>query len=225
MRIRSLDLEILDQDNVPEKELRSSLSFIRFVNRFLGGTRVILDYFEEHPVPEHFRVLDLGCGAGDIAFAISGWARAHGKQAEIIGLDLNPVCIQYARENFKAPGVRYVQASAFDLDSLGKFDYILASMFFHHLGDEDIARLLRLMAGNARRGFIINDLCRSWPAYCGAVALAAPTFCPIILNDAPLSVKRGFREEDFERYRRSANILTANIKRRPIFRISLSHHA
>ncbi len=225
MKTRSLSPEILDQDHVSEQKLRSSLSFIRFVNRFFGGTRVILDYFEAHPVPERFRVLDLGCGAGDIAYAVSGWAQACGKQAEITGLDLNPFCVQYASEHFKASAVRYVQASAFDLDSLGEFDYILASMFFHHLDDEDIVRLLTLMGRHARRGFIVNDLYRSWPAYCGAVALAAPTFCHIILNDAPLSVKRGFQEKDFERYRRLANISRSKIDRKPVFRISLSHHA
>lgn len=225
MKTRCLSPEILDHDNVPDQKLHSSLSFLRFVNRFFGGTRVILDYFTAHPVPERFRVLDLGCGAGDIAYAVSLWAQTHGKQADITGIDLNPFCVRYAQEHFKTPALRYVEGSAFDLDSLGEFDYILASMFFHHLADEDIVRLLTLMDRHARRGFIVNDLYRSWPAYCGALALAAPTFCPIVLNDAPLSVKRGFKNEDFERYRQLTNLPKTKIERKQVFRISLSCHA
>lgn len=185
---------------------------------------MILDYFESHPVPDHFRVLDLGFGAGDIAYEVSKWAQARGKHAEITALDLNPFCVQYAREHFKSPAVQYVQASAFDFESLGEFDYILASMFFHHLTDEDIAKLLMLMDKRARFGFIVNDLYRSWPAYCAAVALAIPTLCPIILNDAPLSVARGFREEDLERYRQRTGLSKMKIERKSIFRISLSCH-
>ena len=225
MKTRFLGPEILDGDNVPDRELRASFSFMSFVNRFFGGTRVVLDYFSSHPLPDRFSVLDIGFGGGDIAYALSRWAGERGKKAEITGIDLNPFCVRYARERFQTPSIRYTQASAFDLGSLGEFDYITASMFFHHLGDEDIVRLLTLMGQHARRGFIVNDLYRGWAAYCGAILLAAPTFRHILLNDAPLSVKRGFKEEDFERYRRLANIPKAKIERKPVFRISLSHHA
>lgn len=224
MKNRFYGGEILDQDNIPESELRASFGFMGFVNHFLGGTRVILDYFASHPVPPNFSVLDLGFGGGDIAYALSRWAQARGKKADITGIDLNPFCVAFANEHFKAPSVRYVQASALDLDSLGEFDYIISSMFFHHLGDEEIVRLLRLVARHARRGFIVNDLYRSWPAYYGAFALALPTFSRIILNDAPVSVKRAFKEEDFKRYRDLADIPNAKILKKPVFRIALSYH-
>ncbi len=225
MKTRFLGPELLDRDNVPEPKQRAAFAFMRFINRFFGGTRVILDYFASHPIPECFSVLDLGSGGGDIPYALSHWAQAQGKKVEITAIDLNPFCVEYARENFKRPSVWYTQASAFDFESLGKFDYITASMFYHHLTDEDIVRLMILVNRRARRGFIVNDLYRSWPAYCGAVALAAPTFQHINLNDAPLSVKRAFKEKDFETYRQLANIPNAKIERKPVFRITLSHHA
>ncbi len=225
MQSRFSGTEILDRDDVSESELRASFGFMRMVNRFFGGTRAVLDYFSAHSLPSNFSVLDLGFGGGDIAYALSAWAKAQGKQAVITGVDINPFCVAFANEHFKAPSLRYFRASAFDLGSLGEFDYIISSMFFHHLNNEEIVRLLRLMAKHARRGFLVNDLYRSWPAYGGAVALALPTFQGIILNDAPVSVKRAFKEEDFERYRDLAAIPSAKISRKPVFRITLSQHA
>ena len=222
MKTRSLELEMLDHEEAfSEKDLYASLDFMRGVNRFLGGTKVILDYLASKPLPSKFRVLDLGTGGGDIPYEISIWAESQGKEAEILAIDTNAACLRYAKRHFFRKNVRYESASAFDLPRLGQFDYIISSMFFHHLTDEEIVQLLILMKRHARLGFVVNDLYRNWPAYIGAGILSFGTFQKMIRSDAPLSVKRAFREEDFELYRKKAEISGARIRKKAVFRISL----
>ena len=215
---------MLDEENVPEAELHASLAFMSGVNRFFGGWGAIADFFGSQDLPESFRVLDLGCGGGDIPYDLSRWAERQGKRAQITAIDINPKTIAYAQKKYRRRGLEYKQASAFDISSLGDFDFIISSMFFHHLPDEDIVRLLGLVDRHAKRGFIVNDLYRSVPAWGGAAVLALPTFRKMILNDATLSIERAFVEEDFRRYRELAKIPSAKIKRRPLFRLTLSRH-
>ncbi len=223
--IRSNERERLDEADIPEKDLLASLLFMRRVNRFFWGARVILDYFSSYSVPDHFSVLDIGTGSGDIPYALSRWATCHHKKADITAIDTHASCIAYAQKNFKTEGLFYKTASAFDLEALGKFDFIISSMFFHHLTDEEIVRLLVLVHRNAKKGFIINDLYRSRIAYAGAAFLAFFSFKNIVMNDATLSVKRSFTEEDFVRYARLARIPESRIQKKPVFRIELSHYA
>ena len=116
-------------------------------------------------------------------------------------------------------------ASAFDIHHLGTFDYVISSMFFHHLSDADIVLLLGLVSTSSRLGFLVNDLRRSWVGWAAAFAVAGLTCKKIVINDATLSVKRGFIEKDFERYKQLAGVPRAVIRRRPWFRLTLEYHA
>lgn len=222
MKARARELEIMDDFAVPAAELERSLDFIVFVNRFFGGTRTVLDYFESRETPAKFSVLDIGCGAGDIPFALDRWTASKGKEAEITAIDLNPRCLDYAKRHFSSPRVRFLAHSAFDIGTLGSFDYIISSMFFHHLEDDDIVRLLKLVDSQSTRGFLVNDLYRGHLNYVGASLLSALSFQKIVWNDARLSVRRAFQEKDFYAYRRNTGI-SFRFERKPIFRIVISH--
>ncbi len=224
MRSRSTELEMLDAPVVPAVGLRAALNFMAFVNRFLGGASAVTAFFDRQEVPSEFTVLDLGCGGGDIASAIGYWARRRGKTANITAIDLNPDCLDYARRRFSSSGVRFLRRSAFDIEALGRFDYIISSMFFHHLDDGQILSLLALMEKQSRRGFLVNDLFRGHLNYWGAFFLALPTLNPMVIHDAKLSVRRAFKERDFAVYRRQSGI-PFSIERRPVFRILMSRHA
>ena len=224
MRTRSLELEVLDDPNVPPEELLAALNFMAWVNRRLGGTQAILDFFEKNPTPQEFSVLDLGFGAGDIPYALVEWAKSKGKKVSVTAIDLNPFCVAHAVKNYTAPGLRFMEHSAFDIETLGSFDYMTSSMFFHHLPDEQIVQLLQRMDKNARRGFIVNDLYRGYLNYAGAFLLGALSFRRIIFNDAKLSVKRAFKEQNLEHYRDKSGLKNLKIERKPVFRITLSCH-
>lgn len=220
---RSSKLEILDNPESSGDDVRLSLDFMVFVNRRFGGSNVILDYFKKKTTSHEFTVLDLGCGSGDIPFAIVNWAKQAGKRAHVTAIDLNTHCLDYAHAHFASPDISFIKASAFDLEKLGSFDYIVSSMFFHHLSDEAIIDLFQRIARQSRKGFVINDLYRCCRNYWGAMLLALPTFKKILINDAPLSVLRAFQENDFLKYRQQSGV-PFQIERKTPFRLVASYH-
>ena len=223
MKERSNEFEIMDDYNVRPEDLLHSLNFMKQVNELFGGTRVILDYFvAQKNLPSSFTVLDIGSGGGDIPFALAEWARVRGRQARITCIDLQPLCVAYAAKNFSSPDIVHLDHSAFDIERLGKFDFVISSMFFHHLKDKEIVSLLGLIQKTARYGWIVNDLYRGKLNYAGAWFLGVLSGKPIVFNDAKLSVARAFRVSDMEKYREKAGLPEAVIRRRPIFRIAMS---
>ena len=222
-RHRSKQLEILDALDTPIQNVQDSLDFMVFVNAYCGGARVVLNYFEKNKTPDKFTVLDLGSGSADIPYMLTRWAEKNTKDISVTAVDINPHCLAYAASRFTSPNIRYLRHSAFDLETLGSFDYIISSMFFHHLTDEEIVRLLKIIDRQSRIGFIVNDLYRCRRNYLGALLLSCFWSNKVIYHDAKLSVSRAFQEEDFVRYREQAGI-AFNIHRQPLFRIVMSRH-
>ena len=75
------------------------------------------------------RVLDLGCAAGAITHYLSTFG------AEPVGVDLEPLAIERARELF--PGLRFEVADATQLPFVGaSFDKAVAADFVEHIVDD-----------------------------------------------------------------------------------------
>jgi ubiquinone/menaquinone biosynthesis C-methylase UbiE len=73
----------------------------------------------------------------------------------------------------------------------GAFDYVLSSMFLHHLGEDDAAAALREMNRVAGRGVIVADLLRDARAYMW-VTLFTLLAHPMVRHDARVSVAQAF---------------------------------
>ncbi|MBA2634960.1 MAG: class I SAM-dependent methyltransferase [Chloroflexi bacterium] len=86
------------------------------------------------------RVLDLGCGAGQLAVHI-----AEAGAAEVIGLDPSQRMLAVARVERAHPRVTYVQASMDEADfPAGRFDLVVSSLALHYV--ENYAGLVRRIA-------------------------------------------------------------------------------
>jgi 2-polyprenyl-3-methyl-5-hydroxy-6-metoxy-1,4-benzoquinol methylase len=215
---------VLDDPAAGAGKLRRSFRFMRWVNRWLAGTIPVLDFLARTPhLEDEFTVLDLGTGSGDIPMAIQKWAKLRKKKIHVTAIDTNPHCLELAKKWSAHPRIRYLRHSAFDLERLGTFDFMTASMFFHHLPDEAIVTLLQKMFQHSRRGFLVNDLYRHPIAYTGIAVLSALTFDPVVFHDAKLSVKRGFREADAFNYRDWSGVDGLKVEQRPGFRLTMSY--
>lgn len=93
------------------------------------------------------RVLDIGCGPGDIL------AYLPESIGEYTGFDMNPQYIEAARRRWGARGRFHCEkVEAATLTERGAYDTVLANSIVHHLDDGDALRLFDIAHGALRRG-------------------------------------------------------------------------
>jgi SAM-dependent methyltransferase len=82
------------------------------------------------------RVLDLGCGPGDILQFLPA--------VDYVGYDINPAYIERARKRFGERGRFFCAAVGESLPLDGAFDVVIAHGVLHHLDDEAARALFRV---------------------------------------------------------------------------------
>lgn len=200
--------EWMDDFSITDARLTRALRDLRLVNRLLGAysaTDTVLDpLFRQH---EHLSVLDVGCGGGDYLIYLVQRADRFGCQAEVVGLDANPVTVGHARAHLDAhlppalrPRVRVEIGDALSLpfpDDAA--DVVHAALFLHHFHGEKAVHLLAEMQRVAQRGLLVNDLHRHLLAYIGIWLLSRVLrMAPMVQHDGPVSVQRGFQKEELQ---------------------------
>jgi len=217
--------ELLDQPGTPAAELGESLADIARLNR-LGPTRALLDcvapFFHRRSAGSVLRILDLGTGSADIPVAVVRWARAHGWQASVVALDLQPAVLACARRAVRGiPEIHLVAGDAVRPPVRpGAVDLALCSLTLHHLPEEGVVALLRLMADVARLGFVVSDLRRSRLAYAAAwLATRAVSRNRLTRHDGPLSVRRAYTRTELVRLSEAAGLGQVSWRDAPWFRV------
>jgi SAM-dependent methyltransferase len=103
-------------------------------------------------VPRELRVLEVGCGIGDLLAAL--------KPARGVGVDFSPAMIRFARE--RHPALEFHVVDAAEFSSTEKFDYILLSDLVNDLPDVQavLERLQSVATPNTR--LVINFFNNLW---------------------------------------------------------------
>ncbi|MEK6303410.1 MAG: methyltransferase domain-containing protein [Acidobacteriota bacterium] len=219
--------EMLDAGIGTDDDVARNLSDLRRINRFLGGTRVVLDAlsssFAAGP-PDALSLLDVGTGSADIPGAVAGWCAARGVKPMIVGLDLSErnlrVSINHLGVNRE---VQLIQADSLKLPFVARsFDFVTASLFLHHFEDADVARLLADFGRVAKRAVIVNDLVRNLVPYYFS-RLTGPILARSFLtrNDGPVSVLRGFTADELRRLAEHAGLNRCKVRAVFPYRLSL----
>lgn len=195
LRQRRRAVELMDESGVNEQSLRTSLGFIRRVNRWLGYSRSTLghlDKFSRSWRPgETIVIADFATGSGDIPRDILDWAAARHFHVRIIGFDLHATTARLARELARSrQAIVRADARRTPLAD-GGVDYAMCTMFLHHLSDDDAVAVLREMNRVARRGIILADLLRHYRAV-GWARLLTLAAGPMVKHDAVVSVEQSF---------------------------------
>ncbi len=209
---RSEEEEMMDETEISDDLLHRSLGELEKFNRYLGGWRTSIDAVRRL-LPEEastVSILDIGTGGGDVAARLYDTLRADGIRPEILGVDLLPGAIRYARREYgNRTHLEFVTGDFRDVDSPDgdRWDLVHSSLVLHHFQDHEIPEMLRAMNNRSRRGIIINDLHRH-PFAFHAIRILTRVLVNnrMIQNDAPLSVRRSFTRDELRSFIQEAGL-------------------
>lgn len=228
---RSYKKELLDRDDIPFTDIRQNMKELNTINSFLGGHKItiagILALVSQNQPGKTVTVCEIGCGGGDNLKAIQDHFNKINRPANFIGIDIKPECIAFAEKQYPQLQAHWITADYKQAGLPGmKPDIIFASLFCHHFTEEEIIQMLLWMKENASLGFFINDLHRHPLAYYSIkwiTALFSGSY--LVKNDAPLSVARGFKKEEWKKIFHRAGIKHFTIQWKWAFRylITCSH--
>lgn len=216
--------ELMDSGTIGEEELASSLRFLGFAHLYLGGESVLHDFLEKWsthwPKDRGITFLDVGTGGANLALSLARWDR----RFQITALDSDPIIARIARRNAeKYPAIQVIEDDFFSFVERGmRFDYVIASLFLHHMPDNMLVKTLQACDALAVRGILITDLLRSRAAFWAvrvATSLLANRVCRY---DGPLSVRRAFTLDELSDLAARAGLDYLASRKHPFFRVSLA---
>jgi len=209
-------LELLDSGLGSPADVAANLSEMWRINRDLGGFRALTHHL--HPrliaVKNPITVADLGAGSADIPLALTRWARTRGLQLRLFALDWAERCLAVARTRVReAPEISLLQADAGHLPlPLEGVDFIISSLFLHHLPPDLAVEALRRAFAHARRGIVMSDLVRGWLPYI-AFKLIQPLFARnrLTRHDGALSIRRAYTPNELRELAAAAGLPNAKV--------------
>ncbi len=205
----------MDDPAIDPRRLEHALSGLARLNLVSGAFNRTFSVIarEARTVGGPLTVLDFACARGDFVLDAAARAGRLGLPIEFSGCDLNARCITLARQRADARGLA---CPFFTLDAMRehpdrRYDIATASLFLHHLTDEQAVDFLRRMA-ECSSLVIVNDLVRSRHNL-AAVALASRvlTTSPVVHTDAALSVRAAFTRREMYRLAERAGLSGATI--------------
>ncbi len=215
----------MDDLTLANDALRQNLDELETINTWLGGYAPVLNALQRlksrFPTSRPLRLADLGSGGGDTLRHVARWARKNGIAIELTGIDANAFMLEYATAKSREyPEISYRQFDIFSPDFQAQpFDVLTCSLFCHHFTDDELVPLLRQWHQQAGVAVVINDLHRHWLAYHSIkwlTWLLGGSY--LVRHDAPLSVARAFRRQNWVDLLARAGITKYELRWRWAFR-------
>ena len=194
---RSSLKELMDDPAANLDDLRVNLEDLKHINERWGGHRstflALSPAISKWPSGRLLKILDMGCGGGDLLVALARECRARDIPAELVGVDCSPAILEIARGSIAGfPEIRLLRADALEPPFPEKsFDFVLCSLVLHHVPPERSAQFLRGLGALCRSGVIVSDLRRGRLEYV-VTFLFTRLFTRARMSrlDGPLSVLR-----------------------------------
>ena len=220
LKYRSPLKELLDADNIPKEDLFQNLKELNTINTLLGGYNITFSALKKVIKPNsNYTLVDIGCGGGDTLKQIYNWTKKNKRNIKLFGIDIKPVCIEYAKTNSVNENINYICDDYRNVfNHLKQVDIIHACLFCHHLSETELIELVRFAEKN-KTTLIINDLERNVFAYY-AIKILTKLFSKsyLVKNDAPLSVARGFKKQEWIEILVKSGVKNYSVKNKWAFR-------
>jgi ubiquinone/menaquinone biosynthesis C-methylase UbiE len=211
--------ELLDCGVGTQDDVATNLAEMWRLNTYFGGVKAVTDYLYPciSQVDAPIAVLDLGTGAAQLLRTIAEWGRANGQALRFIGVDWAARNLAVARRSVAGfPEIALLHADALNPPyGDNSVDYVISSLFIHHLKPEQVIQLLSLSYRVARRGIVMSDLIRGWLPLIG-FKLIQPFFARHFLtrHDGALSIRRAYTPEEMRELAHAAGLGQAQIYKR-----------
>lgn len=117
------------------------------------------DVFRRAGIGRGMRVLDVGCGVGDVSMIAAALV---GPEGSVLGIDRSPAALETARERVASQGFANVRFEQADLNTIadGGFDAVIGRFILIHLPDPaaSLRALARLLRPNGVLAFVEMDI-------------------------------------------------------------------
>lgn len=224
-KFRSEAPELMDDFEMEGEILRDALDKIASINQLLGGNKVTINgiktLIKSKPKDQIIRIIDIGCGNGDMLRALANFGQKNGLNFLLKGIDANQFTINHAQSlSLNYPNISYECKDIFDdSNKPEECDIMICTLTLHHFKNEEIIYLLENFKKSAKLGIVVNDLQRSALAYrlfqalCFVFGLNSMS-----REDGLVSILRGFKREDLIEYSKALNLKHSSIKWKWAFR-------
>jgi SAM-dependent methyltransferase len=229
MRARNLVPEWMDDPDLDSEEHRRALAGLRRIN-WLSGTvgRIAneIDDLMQRRGLERCRILDVGCGSGDVACAVAR-RLAERHEVTMTGWDFSQTAIEQSvanRDSRKGSSphpceILFEVRNALDVKPTNdrasqSFDFVYCSLFLHHFTEGQALELMIKLSSLAEHAVIIDDLVRSRGGW-----LLAQAGCRLLSRsrvvhfDGPQSVKAAFTISEIQRMATEAGLYPVKVRK------------
>ncbi len=227
MKTRVLVPELMDDPSIDPVEHRRALAGLRRVNTLCRtGKHVAAEILAVAKKYDRktVRVLDLGCGSGDVACNVA--RRLAGQiEFEVVGWDISPTAVACANRSWSAIEKRilspnqaaihmeFEQVDVFSPREI-EFDIVYCSLFLHHFAEPQAVAILKSMKKIAALSVLVDDLIRSrWGYMLAQIGCRFLSRSPVVHFDGPQSVRAAFTESEARRLAIQAGLNTCTVRR------------
>jgi len=194
--------EQLDNFELSGPALRRTLLELQRINYLFGNVRTlsnaVMKEIENLQIAT-VKIIDLGCGSGDVLAAIARKARRKGITVELCGIDGNPHSLAFGRECWAAfPELQFQEEDIMaDEFTLPACDILISSHFLYHFPDETLVSFLNKQLQAVGHAAIFSELDRHFLAlHLFKFVSLLLGFSPITRKDGQTAVRRAFRQKE-----------------------------
>jgi hypothetical protein len=194
--------EIMDDFSIDGALLQDTLDKLATINKWLGGNvstiNGIKKLLKDQPKEKNIKIIDLGCGGGDILRDIAKFGQKGGYNFELIGIDANKNATDYATLlSSNHSNIRFVHCDVFSEEfKLMEYDIVITTLFLHHFKENQLLDLMDYLLTKSNIGLVVNDLHRHRLAYYLFKFITIPIKNKMITEDGLTSVLRGFKRRE-----------------------------
>ena len=217
--------ESMDDFSMDNDGLVTALNDIARINQLLGGNSVTLEgvqqLIKDFPKNQTITIMDFGCGSGDMLRMLSKFGNENNLNFQLIGIDANEATIRHAEKcSAEFENITYLAEDIFFYDfSKYSIDIALITLTLHHFKDDEILKIMGVILNLVKKGIVVNDLQRSKLAYRLFQAIIFVfRLKKMTANDGLISILRGFKIEDLEKYSKDLGLKKYSIKWKWAFR-------